>query len=177
MSPYEMRDVPMPDLLADWDAGRWLLEDQDRRRRNSDAEIYIDAVHAESPFVTWGKPGSGCSGWPRRSPTDRCARAMSSVMRPRRPGLYGSSAGDCGDARHPRRRRSSWGRVPTVGSRICAVKEVPCGRTADGVRMLIVPGSMKVRTGHRRGPSRRSSPPQAPGLRLAGCSMCPGMNP
>ena len=60
-----------------------------------------------------------------------------------------------------------------------AAAEVIRGRTvADGVRMLVVPGSMRVQVRRPRPRAwTRSSSRPAPSGAAAGCSMCLGMNP
>ena len=81
-----------------------------------------------------------------------------------------------GDARHPgghgvrrvvhqRPHRRSRGRRRAARPKV-----------ADGVRMLVVPGSMRVRAQAESEGLVRSSPPPAQ-WRQAGCSMCLGMNP
>ncbi len=142
-----------------------------------DTEVYIDAARL-SPFVTWGtNPGQGVP-------------LSQSVPDPE---LMGSDAARQSaekalaymDLRAGTPMRDIEVDVVFVGSctngrieDLRAVAEVLRGRrVADGVRMLIVPGSMRVR-----------SQAEAEGLgeiftaagaewRLAGCSMCLGMNP
>ncbi|MEQ0573951.1 3-isopropylmalate dehydratase large subunit [Mycobacterium tuberculosis] len=128
----------------------------------------IDAASL-SPFVTWGtNPGAKgtAGGRGARSATDdrrrRAAGRRESI------GVHGPSTRNR-DARHRGRRRVR--RVVTNGriEDLRVVAEVLRGRkVADGVRMLIVPGSMRVRAQAEAKRSVRSSPTRAQ-WRQAGC--------
>jgi 3-isopropylmalate/(R)-2-methylmalate dehydratase large subunit len=142
-----------------------------------DTEVYIDATTL-SPFVTWGtNPGQGVplseavpdpelmSSDAERQSAEKALAYMD--LRPGMPmrdiAVDAVFVGSCTN-----------GRIEDLR----VVADVLRGRhVAEGVRMLIVPGSMKVR-----------AQAQAEGLgevftaagaewRLAGCSMCLGMNP
>jgi len=163
---------------ADWDAA---VEDWRRLRSDDDAvfdhEVHFDAA-ALAPFVTWGtNPGQGLP-------------LSESVPDP-------ESFADEGDRAAAQRALTYMGLEPGTPLRRVKIDTVFVGsctngriedlraaadtirghRVADGVRMLVVPGSAKVRL-----------QAQAEGLdavftqagaewRLAGCSMCLGMNP
>ena len=163
---------------ADWDAAVAYWEGlRTDDGAQFDNEIYIDATTL-SPFVTWGtNPGQGVplsEAVPdpelMGSDADRQAAEKALTYMELRPGtpmreipIDAVFVGSCTN-----------GRIEDLR----AVAEVLRGRTvADGVRMLIVPGSMKVR-----------AQAEAEGLgevfiaagaqwRQAGCSMCLGMNP
>ncbi|PRX95660.1 3-isopropylmalate dehydratase large subunit [Allonocardiopsis opalescens] len=163
---------------ADWDAAvaywRTLRTDDGAA---FDREVVLDAAEL-SPFVTWGtNPGQGApldAAVPdpeaMADPTERAAAAKALAYMDLAPGT-------------PLREIS----VDTVFVGSCtngriedlrAAAEVIRGRAvADSVRMLVVPGSMRVK-----------EQAQAEGLdvvfraagaewREAGCSMCLGMNP
>jgi 3-isopropylmalate/(R)-2-methylmalate dehydratase large subunit len=163
---------------ADWDAAvaawRELRTDDDAV---FDAEVHIDA-DALTPFVTWGtNPGQGLplSGHVpdpaaivdenERVAAERALQYMD--LRPGTPlreiAVDAVFVGSCTN-----------GRIEDLR----AVAEVMNGRrVADRVRMMVVPGSMRVR-----------AQAEAEGLdtvfldagaewRSAGCSMCLGMNP
>ncbi len=163
---------------ADWDAA---LEEWRQLRSDDDAvfdhEVRFDAASL-TPFVTWGtNPGQGLP-------------LSGSVPDP-------ESFADDGDRAAARRALTYMGLEPGTPLRKVRVDTVFVGsctngriedlraaagvlrghQVADGVRMLVVPGSAKVRL-----------QAQAEGLdavftkagaewRLAGCSMCLGMNP
>ena len=176
---YEfLRGRPYAPAGAQWDAAVAAWE---RLRTDEgaefDTEIYVDATTL-SPFVTWGtNPGQGVplseavpdpelmGGDDQRQAAEKALTYMD--LRPGTPmrdiSVDTVFVGSCTN-----------GRIEDLR----AVAEVLRGRTvADGVRMLVVPGSMKVR-----------AQAEAEGLgdiftaagaewRLAGCSMCLGMNP
>ena len=87
-------------------------------------------------------------------------------------------------ARHAaaRRRRSTWSssaRAPTAGWRTCAPPPTCCAghQVADGVRMLVVPGSAAVREAAEEEGLDKVFTDAGAEWRFAGCSMCLGMNP
>jgi 3-isopropylmalate/(R)-2-methylmalate dehydratase large subunit len=142
-----------------------------------DTEVYIDATTL-SPFVTWGtNPGQGVplSGSvpdPELMGSDgerqSAEKALAYMdLRPGTPmrdiAVDAVFVGSCTN-----------GRIEDLR----AVAEVLRGRrVADGVRMLVVPGSMKVRAqAEAEGLGELFSAAGAE-WRLAGCSMCLGMNP
>ena len=142
-----------------------------------DTEVYIDATTL-SPFVTWGtNPGQGVplSGSVpdpalMGSDGERQSAEKALAYMDLRPGtpmrdiaVDAVFVGSCTN-----------GRIEDLR----AVAEVLRGRrVADGVRMLVVPGSMKVRAqAEAEGLGELFSAAGAE-WRLAGCSMCLGMNP
>jgi 3-isopropylmalate/(R)-2-methylmalate dehydratase large subunit len=163
---------------ADWDAAveYWssLRTDDDAE---FDAEVVLDAAEL-SPFVTWGtNPGQGAPLSDRVPDPAAFAEEIDRVAAEKALAYMGLEAGT------PLRDV----RVDTVFVGSCtngriedlrAAAQVLDGRrVADGVRLLVVPGSMKVR-----------QQAEAEGLdaifeaaggewRQAGCSMCLGMNP
>jgi len=163
---------------ADWDAAvaAWsqLRSDDDAV---FDAEVRLDAAEL-SPFVTWGtNPGQGLPLSASVPDPESYADESDRVSAARALEYMGLEAGT------PLRDIA----VDTVFVGSCtngriedlrAVAEVVKGRrVAEGVRMLVVPGSARVRL-----------QAEAEGLdtvfleagaewRLAGCSMCLGMNP
>ena len=142
-----------------------------------DTEIYIDAASL-SPFVTWGtNPGQGVPlsadvPDPELMTDDDSKQAAEKAL-----AYMGLRAGT------PMRD------IPVdavfVGSctngrieDLRAVAEVLRGRrVADGVRMLIVPGSMKVRAQAESEGLADIFTAAGADWRQAGCSMCLGMNP
>ncbi|WP_446665461.1 3-isopropylmalate dehydratase large subunit [Flexivirga sp. B27] len=163
---------------ADWDAAveAWsgLVSDDDAV---FDAEVDIDASSL-TPFVTWGtNPGQGLP-------------LSASVPDPE------SFAGE-NEKAAAQRAIDYMGLTPGVPLREIAVDTVFLGsctngriedlraaaavikgrKVADGVRMLVVPGSAKVRLqAEGEGLDKVFSDAGAE-WRLAGCSMCLGMNP
>ena len=176
---YEfLRDRPHAPAGAQWDAA---LEYWQRLRTDPgavfDTEVYLDA-ESLSPFVTWGtNPGQGvplAGAVPdpelMTDEGERQAAEKALVYMDLRPGtpmrditVDAVFVGSCTN-----------GRIEDLR----VVADVLRGRRiADGVRMLVVPGSMRVR-----------AQAEAEGLgeifitagaewRQAGCSMCLGMNP
>ncbi len=173
-----LKDRPHAPQGADWDAAvaewRELRTDDDAE---FDAEVRIDASTL-TPFVTWGtNPGQGLplgeSVPDPASMADETARAAAEKalsymdLEPGTPlrdiAVDTVFLGSCTN-----------GRIEDLR----AAAEILHGRrVADGVRMLVVPGSMRVR-----------QVAEAEGLdtiftgagaewRQAGCSMCLGMNP
>jgi 3-isopropylmalate/(R)-2-methylmalate dehydratase large subunit len=176
---YEfLRGRPHAPTGAEWDAA---LAYWDRLRSDPhaefDTEVYVDAASL-SPFVTWGtNPGQGvplAAAVPDPElmvdDAERQAAEKALAYMDLRPGtpmreisVDAVFVGSCTN-----------GRIEDLR----AVADVLRGRkVADGVRMLVVPGSMRVR-----------AQAQAEGLdeiftaagaewRQPGCSMCLGMNP
>jgi 3-isopropylmalate/(R)-2-methylmalate dehydratase large subunit len=142
-----------------------------------DAEVYVDAASL-SPFVTWGtNPGQGValSGSvpdPELVVDDgqRQAAEKALAYMDLRPGTAMRDiavdtvfVGSCTN-----------GRIEDLR----AVAEVLCGRkVADGVRMLVVPGSMRVRAQAESEGLGEIFTAAGAEWRQAGCSMCLGMNP
>ena len=142
-----------------------------------DTEIHIDATTL-SPFVTWGtNPGQGVPlseavpdpelmvGDDQRQAAEKALTYMD--LRPGTPmrdiSVDTVFVGSCTN-----------GRIEDLR----AVAEVLRGRmVADGVRMLVVPGSMKVRAQADAEGLGQIFTAAGAEWRLAGCSMCLGMNP
>ena len=163
---------------ADWDSAvaAWeMLRTDDGAE--FDTEIYIDAATL-SPFVTWGtNPGQGVplsQSVPdpelMTSDADRQAAEKALAYMDLRPGtpmrdtaVDAVFVGSCTN-----------GRIEDLR----AVAEVLRGRrVADGVRMLIVPGSMRVREQAESEDLDEIFTAAGAEWRHAGCSMCLGMNP
>ena len=142
-----------------------------------DAEVVIDGS-ALTPFVTWGtNPGQGvplgASVPDPESFTDESAR------------IAAESALEYMDLRAGTPMREVPVDVVFVGSctngrieDLRTVAEVVDGqRIADGVRMLVVPGSMRVRQQAEQEGLDRVFTEFGAEWRQPGCSMCLGMNP
>ncbi|MGN6412348.1 3-isopropylmalate dehydratase large subunit [Flexivirga sp.] len=163
---------------ADWDAAieAWseLASDEDAV---FDAEVDIDAS-ALTPFVTWGtNPGQGLplsaevpdpesfSGENEKAAAQRAIEYMGLTpgMPLREIAVDTVFLGSCTN-----------GRIEDLRA---AAEVIKGRRVADGVRMLVVPGSAKVRLqAEGEGLDKVFSDAGAE-WRLAGCSMCLGMNP
>jgi 3-isopropylmalate/(R)-2-methylmalate dehydratase large subunit len=163
---------------ADWDAAvdywRSLRTDDDAV---FDAEVDIDAS-ALTPFVTWGtNPGQGLplsESVPDpesfADESDRIAAAnalaymgLEAGTRLRDIKIDTVFLGSCTN-----------GRIEDLRAAAAVVK----GRqVADGVRMLVVPGSAKVRQEAEAEGLDRVFTDAGAEWRLPGCSMCLGMNP
>ncbi|MEU7628934.1 3-isopropylmalate dehydratase large subunit [Nocardia sp. NPDC049220] len=163
---------------ADWDAAvaAWeaLKTDEDAV---FDAEVHIDATEL-TPFVTWGtNPGQGA---PLGDAVPDPARIVDEVARESaekalrymdlEPGtplrevpIDTVFVGSCTN-----------GRIEDLR----AVAGILKGRhVADGVRMLVVPGSMRVRAQAEKEGLGEIFTAAGAEWRQAGCSMCLGMNP
>jgi 3-isopropylmalate/(R)-2-methylmalate dehydratase large subunit len=163
---------------AAWDeavaAWRELRTDDDA---TFDAEVNIDA-DVLTPFVTWGtNPGQGLP-LGERVPDPECIVDENERVAAERALTYmGLTAG------MPLREVS----VDTVFVGSCtngriedlrAAAEVIRGRkVAEGVRMLVVPGSMRVRFQAEAEGLNQVFTEAGAEWRSAGCSMCLGMNP
>ncbi|MFT3661716.1 MAG: 3-isopropylmalate dehydratase large subunit [Gordonia sp. (in: high G+C Gram-positive bacteria)] len=163
---------------ADWDAA---VEYWDGLRTDEgavfDREVYIDGS-ALTPFVTWGtNPGQGLPlGASVPDPAEILdeteARAAERALEymDLKPGtplrdveVNTVFVGSCTN-----------GRIEDLR----AVADVLKGRqVADGVRMLVVPGSMKVRAQAEDEGLGEIFTAAGAEWRMAGCSMCLGMNP
>jgi 3-isopropylmalate/(R)-2-methylmalate dehydratase large subunit len=162
----------------DWDAA---VAAWDRLRTDDgaefDTEVYIDAAML-SPFVTWGtNPGQGVplsESVPdpelMGSDAERQSAEKALAYMDLRPGTAMRDiavdvvfVGSCTN-----------GRIEDLR----AVADVLRGRrVADGVRMLIVPGSMRVRAQAEAEGLGEIFTAAGAEWRMAGCSMCLGMNP
>ncbi|MFT4128401.1 MAG: 3-isopropylmalate dehydratase large subunit, partial [Gordonia sp. (in: high G+C Gram-positive bacteria)] len=162
---------------ADWDAAVAYWDSL----RTDDGAVFDNEVHIDastlSPFVTWGtNPGQG-------------APLASTVPDPAEMGDETASSAAAKALQYmdltpgtPLREIS----VDTVFVGSCtngriedlrAVAEILKGRTvADGVRMLVVPGSMRVRAQAEREGLGAIFTAAGAEWREAGCSMCLGMN-
>ncbi len=163
---------------ADWDAAvaawRELVTDDDA---TFDAEVVIDAT-VLTPFVTWGtNPGQGLPLGERVPDPATIAEDGPRAAAERALEYMGLTAGT------PLREIS----VDTVFLGSCtngriedlrAAAEVLRGRTvAEGVRMLVVPGSFRVRLQAEEEGLDAVFTDAGAQWRQAGCSMCLGMNP
>jgi 3-isopropylmalate/(R)-2-methylmalate dehydratase large subunit len=173
-----LRGRPHAPTGADWDAAvaywRTLHTDSDAAY---DAEVVIDASTL-SPFVTWGtNPGQGVpldgvvpDPASFADPTDQAAAARALEYMDL---VAGTPVRDI--------------RVDTVFVGSCTngriedlreVADVLRGRTvADGVRVLVVPGSARVRLAAEAEHLDQVFLAAGAQWRQAGCSMCLGMNP
>lgn len=176
---YEfLADRPHAPKGAEWDAAvaAW---DQLRTDEGAefDHEVHIDAASL-TPFVTWGtNPGQGaplgaCVPHPEdfADESDRFAAEKALVYMDLQAGtplrevsIDTVFVGSCTN-----------GRIEDLR----AVADVLRGRkVADGVRMLIVPGSMRVRAQAEDEGLGEVFTAAGAQWRQAGCSMCLGMNP
>jgi 3-isopropylmalate/(R)-2-methylmalate dehydratase large subunit len=163
---------------ADWDAAvaDWagLRTDPDAV---FDAEVDIDADKL-TPFVTWGtNPGQGLPLSERVPDPERIVDENERIAAEKALTYMGLTAGTPLREVH----------VDTVFVGSCtngriedlrAAAEIMDGRTvADGVRMLVVPGSMRVRFQAEAEGLDKVFTAAGAEWRSAGCSMCLGMNP
>ncbi len=142
-----------------------------------DAEVHIDA-DALTPFVTWGtNPGQGLPLSERVPDPEQIVDENERIAAEKALTYMGLAAGT------PLREIA----VDTVFVGSCtngriedlrAVAEIIDGRhVADGVRMLVVPGSMRVRFQAEHEGLDKIFTAAGAEWRSAGCSMCLGMNP
>jgi 3-isopropylmalate/(R)-2-methylmalate dehydratase large subunit len=163
---------------ADWDAAvaawRELRTDDDA---TFDTDVVIDAADL-SPFVTWGtNPGQGAPLADRVPNPAEIADPEERNAAERALEYMGLTAG------MPLREVT----VDTVFLGSCtngriedlrAAAEVIAGRkVADGVRMLVVPGSARVRLQAEAEGLHEVFTAAGAEWRFAGCSMCLGLNP
>ncbi|MDQ2755331.1 MAG: 3-isopropylmalate dehydratase large subunit [Actinomycetota bacterium] len=163
---------------ADWDAAvaSWseLRSDDDAA---FDAEVHLDASSL-TPFVTWGtNPGQGLPLGARVPDPESFADESDKVAARNALAYMGLEAGT------PLREIAvdtvfvgscTNGRIEDLRAAAAVVK----GRTvADGVRMLVVPGSARVRLQAQEEGLDAVFTAAGAEWRLAGCSMCLGMNP
>ncbi|UXA19715.1 3-isopropylmalate dehydratase large subunit [Mycobacterium sp. SMC-4] len=173
-----LRGRPHAPAGSDWQAA----VDEWRRLRTDegaefDAEVYIDASTL-SPFVTWGtNPGQGVPLAEAVPDPEMMAGEADRQAAEKALAYMGLRAGT------PMRDIA----VDTVFVGSCTngriedlrvVADVLRGRqVADGVRMLIVPGSMRVRAQAQDEGLDEIFLAAGAQWRQAGCSMCLGMNP
>ncbi|HET8983075.1 MAG TPA: 3-isopropylmalate dehydratase large subunit [Pedococcus sp.] len=163
---------------ADWDAA---MVDWSHLRSDDDAVfdsvVDVDAS-ALTPFVTWGtNPGQGAPLSEAVPDPERMADEHDKAAARRALEYMGLEAGT------PLRDI----RVDTVFVGSCtngriedlraAASVVKGHRVADGVRMLVVPGSARVRLQAEEEGLDRVFTEAGAEWRLPGCSMCLGMNP
>ncbi|GAA1835248.1 3-isopropylmalate dehydratase large subunit [Luedemannella flava] len=173
-----LKDRPHAPKGADWDAAleywRGLATDDDAA---FDTEITIDAS-AVTPFVTWGtNPGQGAplsavvpdpADFVDASEAGAAERALAYMdLTPGTPlrdiAVDVVFVGSCTN-----------GRLEDLR----AAADVLRGRqVADGVRMMVVPGSAKVRAAAEEEGLDKIFTDAGAEWRFAGCSMCLGMNP
>ncbi|GGS52031.1 3-isopropylmalate dehydratase large subunit [Actinokineospora fastidiosa] len=173
-----LKDRPHAPKGADWDAAveawRELRTDPDAE---FDAEVVIDAA-ALAPFVTWGtNPGQGLPLSAAVPDPESFAEETDRIAAEKALAYMGLTPGT------PLREVT----VDTVFLGSCtngriedlrAAADVLRGhRVADGVRMLVVPGSMRVRAQAEAEGLDRVFTEAGAEWRQAGCSMCLGMNP
>jgi len=163
---------------ADWDAAlaywRTLPTDPDA---TFDAEVFIDADELE-PFVTWGtNPGQGVSlsgviPSPDEydDPNDRAAAERALQYMALQPGTRMKDIavdavfmGSCTNSR-----------IEDLRAFASVIKG---RRKADGVRVMVVPGSARVRLQAEAEGIDKIVEEFGGEWRFAGCSMCLGMNP
>jgi 3-isopropylmalate/(R)-2-methylmalate dehydratase large subunit len=163
---------------ADWDAAleywKTLKTDEDAV---FDAEVFIDA-NTLDPFVTWGtNPGQGVSlldSVPNPAeisdPNERAAAERALEYMDLAPGTKMKDIavntvflGSCTNAR--------------IEDLRAAASIVKGRKKADSIRMMVVPGSQKVRLQAEEEGLDKVFKDFGAEWRFAGCSMCLGMNP
>ncbi|GAS95134.1 isopropylmalate isomerase large subunit [Mycolicibacterium canariasense] len=176
---YEfLKGRPHAPTGADWDAAvaAWSRLRTDEGAE-FDTEVYIDAATL-SPFVTWGtNPGQGVplsanvpdpelmAGDDERQAAEKALAYMGlrAGIPMRDIAVDAVFVGSCTN-----------GRIEDLR----VVAEILDGRKiADGVRMLVVPGSMRVRAQAESEGLGEIFTAAGAEWRQAGCSMCLGMNP
>ncbi|MDQ1615105.1 MAG: 3-isopropylmalate/(R)-2-methylmalate dehydratase large subunit [Actinomycetota bacterium] len=173
-----LRDRPRAPQGADWDSAvagwRELRSDADA---TFDKEVVLDAATL-APFVTWGtNPGQGLplsGAVPDPSsiddPNDRASAERALTYMDLRPGtplrditVDTVFLGSCTN-----------GRIEDLRA---AAGVIRGHRVADGVRLLVVPGSVRVRLQAEAEGLDEVFLAAGAEWRHAGCSMCLGMNP
>jgi 3-isopropylmalate/(R)-2-methylmalate dehydratase large subunit len=163
---------------ADWDAAV-----EDWKHLRSDDDAVFDAVveldaHALTPFVTWGtNPGQGSPLSEAVPDPDRMGDENDAAAARRALEYMGLEAGT------PLRDihvdtvfvgSCTNGRIEDLRAAAAVIKG---HRVADGVRMLVVPGSARVRLQAEQEGLDQVFTDAGAEWRLPGCSMCLGMNP
>ena len=173
-----LKDRPHAPQGTDWDTAletwRELRTDDDAE---FDAEVMLDADDIE-PFVTWGtNPGQGLplsgsvpdpGSFADESARNAAERALAYMaLTPGTPlreiSVDTVFLGSCTN-----------GRIEDLRA---AADVINGRRVADGVRMLVVPGSMRVRAQAEYEGLHEVFLAAGAEWRAAGCSMCLGMNP
>ena len=163
---------------ADWDKAMeyWKTLKTDEGAK-FDAEVFIDA-NTLDPFVTWGtNPGQGVSlldsvpdPAQMEDPAERAAAERALEYMDLKPGTKMKDIavntvflGSCTNAR--------------IEDLRAAAEIIKGKKKADGVRMMVVPGSQKVRLQAEEEGLDKVFKEFGAEWRFAGCSMCLGMNP
>ena len=163
---------------ADWDKAMeyWKTLKTDEGAK-FDAEVFIDA-NTLDPFVTWGtNPGQGVSlldsvpdPAQMDDPAERAAAERALEYMDLKPGTKMKDIavntvflGSCTNAR--------------IEDLRAAAEIIKGKKKADGVRMMVVPGSQKVRLQAEEEGLDKVFKEFGAEWRFAGCSMCLGMNP
>jgi len=173
-----LKGRPHAPVGADWDQAMeyWKTLKTDEGAK-FDAEVFIDA-NTLDPFVTWGtNPGQGVSlldSVPDPSqmedPAERAAAERALEYMDLKPGTKMKDIavntvflGSCTNAR--------------IEDLRAAAAIIKGKKKADGVRMMVVPGSQKVRLQAEEEGLDKVFKEFGAEWRFAGCSMCLGMNP
>jgi 3-isopropylmalate/(R)-2-methylmalate dehydratase large subunit len=173
-----LKGRPHAPVGTDWDQAMeyWKTLKTDEGAK-FDAEVFIDA-NTLDPFVTWGtNPGQGVSlldSVPDPSqmedPAERAAAERALEYMDLRPGTKMKDIavntvflGSCTNAR--------------IEDLRAAAAIIKGKKKADGVRMMVVPGSQKVRLQAEEEGLDKVFTEFGAEWRFAGCSMCLGMNP
>ncbi len=143
-----------------------------------DRSIMLDAGALE-PMVTWGNnPGMGVADHgPPAAARGRCRRQARVARLERALEYMGLQPGQA-DRRPAGRRRVHRQRARTAGSATCASRRASwTGRhVADGVRLMVVPGSQQVKAQAEREGLHEIFRAAGAEWRESGCSMCIAMN-
>ena len=173
-----LKGRPHAPVGADWNQAMeyWKTLKTDEGAK-FDAEVFIDA-NTLDPFVTWGtNPGQGVSlldSVPDPSqmedPAERAAAERALEYMDLKPGTKMKDIavntvflGSCTNAR--------------IEDLRAAAAIIKGKKKADGVRMMVVPGSQKVRLQAEEEGLDKVFKEFGAEWRFAGCSMCLGMNP
>ena len=173
-----LKGRPHAPVGADWNQAMeyWKTLKTDEGAK-FDAEVFIDA-NTLDPFVTWGtNPGQGVSlldSVPDPSqmedPAERAAAERALEYMDLTPGIKMKDIavntvflGSCTNAR--------------IEDLRAAAAIIKGKKKADGVRMMVVPGSQKVRLQAEEEGLDKVFKEFGAEWRFAGCSMCLGMNP
>ena len=131
------------------------------------------------PFVTWGtNPGQGVLAQRRRARPRVDRRPERARRRRARARVHGPRAGHAAEGDR-RSTPSSWAPARTAASKTCAPSPsiIEGKQKADGVRVMVVPGSARVRLEAEAEGLDKVFKDFGAEWRFAGCSMCLGMNP